>query len=92
MTICKTDERYAEPPEIGAEVFLFVFKPEDTSGVFFKVFDAGDIVPVQPDGSLRLPPQYAANEQGTDSRTSALRTKSDLLARIQTLRAKGAPR
>ena len=92
VTICKTDERYAEPPDIGGEVFLFVFKPEDTAGVFFFVYNAGDIVPVGPDGSLRLPPQYAANEQGTAPRAAALRTRSDLLARIQTLRAKGAPR
>jgi hypothetical protein len=93
VTICKTDERYAEPPEVGSEVFLFVGKPEDTAGVFFFVYSAGDIVPVNPDGSLRLPPQYAANEQqGTAPQASALRTRSDLLARIQTLRAKGAPR
>jgi hypothetical protein len=93
VTICKTDERYAEPPDIGGEVFLFVFKPEDTSGTFFFIYNAGDIVPVDPDGSLRLPRQYAADEQqGAAPRAAALRTRSDLLARIQTLRANGAPR
>jgi hypothetical protein len=92
VTICKTDERYAEPPDIGGEVFLFVGKPQDTAGVFFFVYDAGDIVPVEANGALRLPPQYAVNEQGVASRASAVRTESDLLARIQALRAKGAPR
>ncbi|HXO41571.1 MAG TPA: hypothetical protein VN999_08995 [Thermoanaerobaculia bacterium] len=96
VTICKTDERYAEPPDVGSEVFLFVGKPEDTTGVYFFVYSAGDVVPVDPDGSLRLPPQYTANEQqGTAPRASALRTRSDLLARIQALRANwrlgGAP-
>jgi hypothetical protein len=91
VTICKTDERYAEPPDIGGEVFLFVSKPEDTRGVFFFVYNAGDIVPVEADGSLRLPPQYAA-EHGGASRAAAPRTRAELLARIQNLRSNGAPR
>jgi hypothetical protein len=82
VTICKTDDRYAEPPAIGDKVFLFVGKPEDTLGVFFFIYGAGDAIPVAPDGALRLPRQYAAGEQGATLRASALRSESDLLARI----------
>ncbi|HVT60994.1 MAG TPA: hypothetical protein VHR45_21705 [Thermoanaerobaculia bacterium] len=90
VDICKTDERYAEPPAIGDEVFLFVGKPADRSGVLLDVLDPGDIVPVAPEGSLRLPRQYSAAEQGVTQRASARGTKDDLLARMQALRAKGA--
>lgn len=87
VTICKTDGRYAEPPAIGDKVFLFVGKPEDSSGD-----DAGDVITVALDGALRLPRQYVAGEQRATLRASAPRSESDLLARIQALRGKGAPR
>lgn len=87
VTICTTDWRYAEPPDIGGEVFLFVFDPVDPAGVLLHVMDAGDIVPVNPDGSLRLPRQYAADEQDATRRASTPRTKSGLLARLQAWRA-----
>jgi hypothetical protein len=92
VTICKTDERYAKPPDIGDKVFLFVAKTEDSPGVFFPIYDAGDVVPVAPDGSLRLPGRYAAGEQGVTLRASVPRSESDLLARIQAMRGEGAPR
>jgi hypothetical protein len=89
VEICKTDQRYAAAPEVGDEVFLFVFAPDDTTGVLFQVFNAGDVVPVAPDGSLRLPPQYTADEDAS-RRASSARTKRDLLDRIQAVRGKGA--
>lgn len=85
VKICKTDQRYAPAPDIGDEVFLFVFGPADTTGVLFHVFDAGDIVPVAPDGSLRLPPQYITAGDQNASRASTL-SKRDLLDQIQGLR------
>jgi len=88
--ICKTDERYAEPPAIGGEVFLFVGKPTDNDGVLFHVLNPGDIVTVGPDGSLRLPRQYSAGEQKHADREPAMRTKSDLLERIQAVKAREA--
>jgi hypothetical protein len=92
VEICKTDERYADPPEIGGEVFLFVGKPADPSGVLFHVLNPGDIVTVGPSGSLRLPRQYTASEQDVKKLASALLTRSDLLVKMQAVRAKGAPK
>jgi hypothetical protein len=92
VKICKTDDRYAKPPDIGDKVFLFVGMPEDTPGVFFRIYSAGDIIPVAPGGSLRLPRHYAADEPGAALRASPLRSESDLLARIQAMRGNGAPR
>jgi hypothetical protein len=91
LTICKTDQRYAEPPDIGGEVFLFVLDPEKPAGVLFHVLDPGDVVPINSDGSLRLPLQYTAGGQGAFPRVSTLRTKSDLLTTIQMLRGSPAP-
>lgn len=90
VEICKTDQRYAAAPEVGDEVFLFVFAPDDTTGVLFHVFNAGDVVPVAPDGSLRLPPQYTAGEPEASRRAAAARTKRDLLDQIQAVRGKAA--
>jgi hypothetical protein len=87
VEICKTDQRYAEPPAIGGEVFLFEQRPADRSGVLLEVLDPGDVVPVDPGGSLRLPRQYAVSDEAATRRASAARTKSDLLAQIQNLRA-----
>jgi hypothetical protein len=88
VEICKTDQRYAAAPEVGHEVFLFVFAPDDTTGVLFHVFDAGDVVPVAQDGSLRLPPQYTAGEPDASQHTFAARTKRDLLEQIHSVRGK----
>lgn len=88
VEICKTDERYADPPEIGDEVFLFVGKPADQAGVLFHVLNPGDIVPVDPSGALRLPRQYAPGESGSKDRTATLSTKSELLAKLQAARGK----
>jgi hypothetical protein len=90
LEICKTDERYSAPPEIGDEVFLFVGKPADGSGVLFHVLNPGDVVPVDPSGSLRLPRQYTADQGQALKERSALSTKSDLLAKLQAVRGKGA--
>jgi hypothetical protein len=90
VEICKSDDRYAEPPDIGGELFLFVFKPADPTGVLLDTLNAGDIVPVGGDGSLRLPRQYIENEQEGARRASQVRTKSALLAEIQAMRARGA--
>src|SRR5260370_3047699 len=53
VTICNADQRYAEPPDIGGEGFLFVLEPEKPAGVSFHVLDPGDVVPINPAASLR---------------------------------------
>jgi hypothetical protein len=90
IEICKTDERYAQPPQVGGEVFLFVGAPADREGVLLDVLDPGDIVVVEPDGSLRLPRQYTAGQEGVAKRSSSTPTSSELLARMDAARAKGA--
>jgi hypothetical protein len=92
VEICKADQRYAAAPEVGDEVFLFVYGPADTTGVLLDVQNAGDVVPIAPDGSLRLPPQYAAGEPEAARRVAAPRTKRGLLDRLAAVRGKGAQR
>jgi hypothetical protein len=90
IEICKTDERYAQPPQVGGEVFLFVGAPADREDVLFHVLDPGDVVVVEPDGTLRLPRQYTAGEEGAAKRSSSTPTSSELLARMDAARAKAA--
>jgi hypothetical protein len=85
VEICKTDPRYAEPPDVGSEVFLFVQPPADPTGTLLHVVNPGDVVPVGPGGALRLPAQYAGQEKSL----SATQTKDGLLARLQSKRGKG---
>jgi hypothetical protein len=89
VRICTTDQNYAEPPDVGGEVFLFVDRPVDPAGVLLHVMDAGDIVPVNSDGSLRLPPQYAADAQDATRHAANPRMKTDLLALMKSLRVEG---
>jgi hypothetical protein len=90
--VCKTDPRFAEPPEVGDEVFLFVPRPEGSPAILLPVIDPGDIVPVNHDGSLRLPPQYADHEAGGKRSAPAMRHKAELLAKITAVKAKGTHR
>ena len=51
--ICKEDTSYAEPPEVGAKVFLFIAgPPEGRDKNLLMVYGPGDVVPVGRDGSL----------------------------------------
>jgi hypothetical protein len=85
VELCKTDPRYAEPPEVGGEVFLFVLPPADPTGTLLHVLDPGDVVPVAAGGALRLPAQYAGQEKSA----AAAQTKADLLTALQAKRGKG---
>jgi hypothetical protein len=89
IELCKTDPRYAEPPDVGDEVFLFVQRPADTTGVLLHVLNPGDVVPVGAAESLRLPRQYAEGDEKAAPRAAAALTKAALLAQIETVRAKG---
>jgi hypothetical protein len=86
VDICKTDPRYAEPPEIGGEVFLFVQAPADLTGTLLHVLNPGDVVPVDARGALRLPAQYAGREKSL----ATAQTNTALLAELQAKRARGA--
>jgi len=84
--LCKTDTRYAEPPEVGDEVFLFVDKPADLTGTLFHVQTAGDVVPVDAHGALRFPHQYTDDPKGTRLGRFSATTKSDLIGNIRATR------
>ncbi|MFL6261371.1 MAG: hypothetical protein ACJ76Y_16865 [Thermoanaerobaculia bacterium] len=85
VELCKTDPRYAEPPDVGGEVFLFVLPPADPTGTLLHVLNPGDIVPVGAGGDLRLPAQYAGGQE----KSAAAQTKAGLLAAIEAKRGKG---
>jgi len=76
--IVKTDARYPDPPDIGAEVFLFTY-PEIHDYLFFPLEGRG-LVPVDSDGLLVLGSDYRRAEDASDR---PLRTKEDLIERIQ---------
>ena len=59
IEICKEDAAYAEPPEVGGEVFLFIAgPPRGTEENLLVTYGPGDVVPVGRDGSLWLPRSY----------------------------------
>lgn len=89
--ICKTDTRYAEPPEVGDEVFLFVDKPADLTGTLFHIQTAGDVVPVDAHGLLRFPRQYTDDSKGTRLGRLSASTKTDLIGNLKATRVSNAP-
>lgn len=79
--ICQEDPDYAEPPEVGSEVFLFIAgAPVGTEGNLLFVYGPGDIVPVARDGSLSLPRQYRSAAAAAKSATP--RSKAELIDRL----------
>jgi hypothetical protein len=75
--IVKTDDRYPDPPEVGAEVFLLTY-PNVHDYLFFPLEGRG-FVPVDSDGLLVLGSDYRAAEATSDR---PIRTKNDLIERI----------
>jgi hypothetical protein len=75
--IVKTDSRYAPPPVIGDEVFLFTY-PASRSNIVHPLEGRG-YVPVSPGGDLMLGTDYRAGEE---SSVRPLRTKQDLIDRV----------
>lgn len=58
VSICKTDEQFAEPPQVGEEVILLTDAPDRKEPSLLPVRDAGDVLPISRGGLVRLPPQY----------------------------------
>ena len=81
--ICKQDASYAEPPEVGGKVFLFIAGvPRGRDENLLVVYGPGDIVPVGRDGSLWLPKHYA-QPQGAVEKSSGPTSKDELLNRLE---------
>jgi hypothetical protein len=58
--ICKTDTRYATPPEIGEQLLALVPKlwNSDQPNVFLNTFDEAGVLTIKKDESLRFPRRY----------------------------------
>lgn len=85
--ICKTDTRYAPPPEIGEQLLAFVPKlwNSDRESSFLNTFDEAGIITIREDSSLSLPRRYVTGNQGKADGIPA--QKRDLLQLIHSLLA-----
>ncbi len=68
VSICKRDERFADPPEVGEEAILLTDAPDRKEPSLLPVKDAGDVLAISRGGVVRLPPQY----EGTMTRDRLL--------------------
>lgn len=66
VRICKTDTRYASPPEVGEQVVLFVPRRwnSDRAGAFLNAFDEAGILTIKADGSVSFPKRYLLKSKG----------------------------
>jgi hypothetical protein len=88
-SICKEDASYAEPPEVGSKVFLFIGgPPRGVSENILVVYGPGDVVPVGRDGSLWLPRHYS-EPQGAVEKNPAPVSKNELLNQLEKRFPKG---
>lgn len=76
--ICKSDHRFAPPPEIGDEVLLFVAAPYSASDRLLDVWDGNSVVVIKADGKVSLPPRLGKSGLGVS-------TKAELLQRVRVL-------
>lgn len=83
--ICKTDTRYATPPEIGEQVLAFVPKlwNSDRAGAFLNTFDEAGIIAIKADGTVSLPRRYLKSQDAATPKRKAelLQTVRNLAAR-----------
>jgi hypothetical protein len=65
--ICKTDTRYATPPEVGEQILALIPKlwNSEQSGAFLNTFDEAGVITIKDDETLSLPRRYRENK--TDS-------------------------
>jgi len=91
--ICQSDSTYPHAPVIGMEVFLFIAgAPQGQNHDLLYTYGPGDIALVERDGSLTLAPQYTRDPKDQTRAAQLFSSKATLLARIQEIREKGAPR
>lgn len=86
LKICKSDDRYAPPPQIGEEVFIFTSPPV---GQLLLVEDPGDLFVVAASGKVILPPKYNSAE---DIRTLSARhdlSRDELVDQIRATKDAG---
>jgi hypothetical protein len=83
MPLCKTDDLFADPPQVGDEVLLFVpagpDPDEDEREPFLELEDDKGLVTVRSDGTVSLPRAWRREEDSTPSPF----TRDDLLERVR---------
>lgn len=62
--ICKTDTRYATPPEIEEKVLALIPKlwNSERTGAFLETFDEAGVITIKESGDLSLPRRYLGNK------------------------------
>lgn len=83
--LCKTDTRYASPPEIREQLMAFVprFWNSDHAGAFLRTFDEAGIITIRADSTLSLPGRYRKAEA---AKAAAMPTrKAELLELVRSL-------
>lgn len=80
VRICKTDTRYAAPPEIGEQILALVPKlwNSGSAGAFLNTFDDAGIVTIKENNTLSLPRRYLRNRANV-----APLSKRDLLQSVR---------
>ena len=80
--VCKTDSRFAEPPEIGDRILTFTHPPDSR---ILDPEDPGDIIVLHSSGRVSFPKNYRGKE--TESMRGAESQARSLLERIAGLSA-----
>ena len=80
--ICKTDTRYAPPPEVGEQILALVPKlwNSEQAGAFLNTFDEAGVITIKETEILSLPRRYLENKDA-----STPTSKQDLLQLIRNL-------
>lgn len=87
--ICKSDMRYATPPGVGEEVFVFTRPPVGENHDVLDVHDAREVVPIRQDGTAAVPGE---NDARTEARAPLLASGRQTKAQILTILEKRTDR
>ncbi|HLX10958.1 MAG TPA: hypothetical protein VKY89_24140 [Thermoanaerobaculia bacterium] len=86
LTICKTDNRYPEPPAVGDQVILFSleWQPLDRHEPYLELEDGEGIVTIHSSGAVSLPRRFHG-----ETTTSVSPSKDDVVARVRAAAKEG---
>lgn len=82
--ICKSDARYAKPPSVGDDVFVFARPPVGEKHDVLDIHDGGEVVPIHSDGTAVLPGENALRDDGrVPASAEGPRTRAQILAALE---------
>jgi hypothetical protein len=82
VSICKRDEQFAEPPDVGEEAVLLTDAPDRKEPSLLPIRDAGDVLPIGRGGVVRLPPRYRVEHSGRTQSEQSM-TRDRLIALLE---------